>query len=333
MWSLVAARLRRPGARSDLHDPVSQPISTIGSVTLLCGGVGGAKLALGLQDVLPPGSLTVIGNVGDDEEILGLHISPDLDSVLYALAGLNDTDRGWGREGETWRALESARGWGADTWFALGDLDLGLHLVRSLALRAGEPLSVVTRRFSEQAALPTLLLPATDDPVRTHVLVDAIGWLAFQDWFVGRGHRDDVIALEYRGAADARPAPGVLEAIRDADTLLFAPSNPYISILPILAVPGIHQAVTSRTAPLVAVSPIVGGKSIKGPLDRMLQQLAGGTSPRHVTDCYKGLVDILVVDHADAAAEAATPLVPAETLMTDRDSAALLARIVLEAAR
>ncbi len=304
-----------------------------GSITLLCGGVGGAKLAVGLQGVVSPGELTVIGNVGDDEEILGLHVSPDLDSVLYALAGLSDTERGWGRAGESWRALESARAWGGEAWFALGDLDIGLHLVRSAALRVGNPLSAVTARLSEQAGVPSRLLPVTDDPVRTRVLAEKIGWLSFQEWFVARGHRDDVSALEYRGAAEAAPAAGVVEAIRTAETLVLAPSNPYLSILPILAVPGVRDAVAARSAPLIAVSPLVGGRAVKGPLDRMLERLAGGTTPRHVTDCYKGLVDILVVDHADAGCDAGTPLVVAETLMTDRAAAERLAFMVLEAAR
>ena len=176
-------------------------------VVCLSGGVGGAKLARGLYDVLAAGELTVIGNVGDDVEVLGLHVSPDIDSVLYALAGLNDEERGWGRAGETWRALESASEWGGEGWFLLGDLDIGLHLVRSQALRAGEPLSTVTARLVDAAGLVTRILPATDDALRTLVVTPA-GTFAFQEWFVARRHEDEVDAMAYEGADAARAAPG-----------------------------------------------------------------------------------------------------------------------------
>jgi LPPG:FO 2-phospho-L-lactate transferase len=297
----------------------------------LSGGVGGAKLVAGLHHVLAPGELTVVGNVGDDVEVLGLHVSPDLDSVLYALAGLNDEDRGWGRAGETWRTLEAAKAWGGEGWFLLGDLDLGLHLVRTQSLRRGEPLSVVTRRLAEAAGLATRILPASDDTVRTHVTTPA-GTFSFQEWFVGRRHEDDVVTVSFEGAATAEPAPGLVEAIRDADALVLAPSNPYVSLGPILAVPAIRAALAGRSAPCVAVSPLVGGRAGKGPLDRMLRRMAGGTSPAHVARCYTGLIDALVIDRADAPASADVPLVVTETLMTDRDAARRLAGAVLEVA-
>ena len=300
-------------------------------VVCLSGGVGGAKLAAGLHDVLAPGELTVVGNVGDDVEVLGMYVSPDLDSVLYALAGLNDEERGWGRAGETWRALEAARRWGGEGWFMLGDLDLGLHLVRTQALRGGEPLSTITSRLAGAAGLATRLLPATDDPVRTHVTTPD-GTFTFQEWFVGRRHEDEVDAVSYEGAATATPAPGVLEAIGEADALVLAPSNPYVSLGPILAVAPIRAAVEARPVRCVAVSPIVGGRAVKGPLDRMLRRMAGGTTPAHVAACYPGLVDALVIDGADAPAEAEVPLVVTETLMTCRGAAARLAEVVLEAA-
>jgi LPPG:FO 2-phospho-L-lactate transferase len=299
-------------------------------IACLSGGVGGAKLARGLQDVLAPGELTVIGNVGDDVEVLGLHVSPDLDSVLYALAGLNDEERGWGRAGETWRALEAARRWGGEGWFMLGDLDLGLHLVRTQALRTGDPLSTITARLAEAAEIATRLVPATDDPLRTSVVTPA-GTFPFQEWFVTRRHEDEVDAMVFSGADAARPAPGVLEAIRDADALVVAPSNPYTSIHPILAVEGIGQAVAARRTRTIAVSPLVGGRAVKGPLDRMLIRMAGGTTPKHVAGCYEGLIGALVVDRADAPAEADVPLVVTDTLMTDRDAARRLAEVVLEA--
>jgi LPPG:FO 2-phospho-L-lactate transferase len=299
-------------------------------VACLSGGVGGAKLACGLHDVLGHGELTVIGNVGDDLEVLGLHVSPDLDSLLYALAGLNDAERGWGRAGETWRALEAAKEWGGEGWFMLGDLDLGLHLVRTQALRTGEPLSAVTARLAGAAGLGTRLLPATDDPLRTSVVTPA-GTFSFQEWFVARRHDDEVDSMVFAGADAAAPAPGVVEAIRDADAVVVAPSNPYTSVHPILAVDGIREAVVARRARTIAVSPLVGGRAVKGPVDRMLTRMAGGTSPAHVTDCYKGVIGALVIDRADAPATAEIPLVVTDTMMADRAAARHLAEVVLEA--
>ena len=299
-------------------------------VTCLSGGVGGAKLARGLQDALAPGDLTVIGNVGDDVEVLGMHVSPDLDSVLYALAGLNDEERGWGRAGESWRTLGAAVEWGGADWFMLGDLDLGLHLVRTEALRDGAPLSAVTARLVEAAGLETRLLPATDDPLRTFVVTEA-GRLAFQEWFVARRHADEVDAIELEGAEAARPAPGVVEAIEGADLLVVAPSNPYVSIGPILGVRAIRDALAGRVARCVAVSPLIGGRAVKGPLDRMLTRMAGGTTPAHLAGRYEGLIDVLVIDGADAPADAHVPLIVTETLMRDVASARALAETVLEA--
>ncbi len=300
-------------------------------VVCLSGGVGGAKLAAGLHDILDPGELTVVGNVGDDVEVLGMHVSPDLDSVLYALAGLNDEERGWGRAGETWRALESARAWGGEGWFLLGDLDLGLHLVRTQALRGGEPLSAVTARLAEAVSLETRILPPTDDLLRTSVSTPA-GTFSFQEWFVARRHDDEVDAVSFAGADTASPAPGVVEAIRDAQAIVFAPSNPYVSLGPIVAVAALREAIEGRRVRCVAVSPLVGGRAVKGPLDRMLTRMAGGTTPAHVAGCYPGLIDALVIDPADAPADAEVPLVVTETLMTDRAAAQRLAAAVLEAA-
>ena len=298
-------------------------------VVCLSGGVGGAKLAVGLHDVLAPGELTVIGNVGDDVEVLGLHVSPDLDSILSALAGLNDDERGWGRAGETWRALESAKGWGGEGWFLLGDLDLGLHLVRTQALRSGEPLSTVTGRLAAAAGVASRIVPATDEPLRTLVTTPA-GVFSFQEWFVGRRHEDEVDAVSFAGADEARPAPGVLQAIRDAEAIVFAPSNPYVSLGPILSVPAIRKLLADRRVRCVAVSPLIGGRAVKGPLDRMLTRMAGGTTPAHIAGCYAGLVDALVIDHADEPAEASVPLVATATLMEDRAASRRLAEAVLE---
>jgi LPPG:FO 2-phospho-L-lactate transferase len=300
-------------------------------VVVLSGGVGGARFVRGLVDVAGPHEVTVIGNVGDDLDVLGMRVSPDLDSILYALAGLNDETRGWGRADESWNALATVTELGGESWFALGDRDLGLHLVRTQALRSGEPLSAVTARITQALGVETTLLPATDDLLRTWIAT-AAGEFTFQEWFVARGHRDDVDALRFEGAEAATPAPGVLEAISSAELLLIAPSNPYVSIAPILAVPAIHSALASRRVPCVAVSPLIGGRAVKGPADRMLARLAGGTSPRHVTDCYTGLIDALVIDAADAddvGGLGSVKAVPTRTLMSGADARRRLAEVVL----
>jgi LPPG:FO 2-phospho-L-lactate transferase len=300
-------------------------------VALLSGGVGGARFARGLVEALAPGDLTIVGNVGDDAEILGLHVSPDLDSILYALAGLSDDERGWGRSGETWNALSAAGSWGGEDWFRLGDLDLGLHLVRTRALREGRSLSEITADLAERVGLATRILPATDDSLRTHVLTPA-GTFSFQEWFVGRWHRDEVDDVVFAGSDSARPAPGVLAALESADAVVIAPSNPYVSIAPIMAVAEIRAMLERRRTRCVAVSPIVGGAAVKGPVDRMLARMAGGTTPAHVAGCYEGLVDVLVIDEADAPAEAEVELVVTRTLMRDLGASCRLAEVVLEAA-
>lgn len=300
-------------------------------VVLLSGGVGGARFARGLQDILEPGELTVVGNVGDDVEILGLHVSPDLDSILYTLAGLADEERGWGRAGESWSTLTSVGAWGGEDWFKLGDLDLGLHLVRTSALRTGASLSEVTALLADRAGVATRILPATDDRLRTHLETPA-GVFPFQVWFVGRGHRDEVDAVRFEGVAEASPSPGVLEALEAADAVIVAPSNPYVSVAPILAVAPIRAAIEARRVRSVAVSPLIAGKAVKGPADRMLSRMAGGTTPHHVADRYKGLIDTLVIDEADAPAEAPVDLVVTNTLMRDREATRRLAEVTLEAA-
>jgi LPPG:FO 2-phospho-L-lactate transferase len=307
-------------------------------VAVLSGGVGGARFVRGLVDVAGADAVTVIGNVGDDDEFFGLHVSPDLDSLVYSLAGLNDEQRGWGRRRETWNALETARELGdGETWFQLGDRDLGLHLVRTKALRAGEPLSAVTARIAAAFGVGVRILPATDHRLRTIVETPG-GDRSLQEWFVRRRSRDRVDGLRFEGAAFAKPAPGVMDAIERASVVVIAPSNPYISIWPILAVRSVRAGLLRTSAPVVAVSPLVGGRAVKGPADRMLRRLGGGTSPAHVAGCYAGLIDALVVDRADAARTAAVaklgirPHVTA-TLMRDRPAARRLAEAVLEAAR
>jgi LPPG:FO 2-phospho-L-lactate transferase len=302
-------------------------------VAVLSGGVGGARFVRGLVDAVDPAAVTVIGNVGDDVEILGLHVSPDLDSVLYALADLADEHRGWGRSHETWNALEAVAALGGDAWFRLGDRDLGLHLVRTQALAGGEPLSAVTARLVRALGVETTLLPATDDRVRTWLETPA-GTFPFQEWFVARRHRDEVDAVRFEGAERARPAPGVLDALGGADVILLAPSNPYVSIGPILSVAAIRTALERRRAPAVAVSPLIAGRAVKGPADRMLARLAGGTAPAHVASCYAGLIDALVVDEADADELGGLDVRPivTGTLMRDADARRRLAEAALGAA-
>ncbi|HWG54965.1 MAG TPA: 2-phospho-L-lactate transferase [Gaiellaceae bacterium] len=298
-------------------------------VAVLSGGVGGARFVRGVVEALPPEDVTVVVNVGDDVEVLGLHVSPDVDSVLYALAGVNDEERGWGRADETWHALETVALLGGESWFRLGDRDLGLHLVRTQALRRGAALSAVTRSAAGALGIAATVLPATDDELRTWLDTPA-GSFPFQEWFVARGHRDEVDGVRFVGAATA--APGVLEALRDADAILLAPSNPYVSVWPILAVGGVRDAIAARRVPCVAVSPLVGGKAVKGPADRMLARMAGGTTPAHVASCYPGLIDTLVVDESDPTAELAVRRVVTRTLMTDLAASRRLAETVLEAA-
>jgi len=302
-------------------------------VAVLSGGVGGARFVRGVVDVAGEHAVTVIGNVGDDVEVLGMHVSPDLDSILYVLAGLNDQERGWGRAGETWNALDVVRELGGADWFALGDRDPRPPPVRTQALRAGEPLSAVTARLAASLGVETRLLPATDDRLRTWLDTPA-GSFPFQEWFVARGHRDEVDAVRFEGADAARPAPGTLGALAEADLILFAPSNPYVSIGPILAVRELREALAARRVPCVAVSPLIAGRAVKGPADRMLRRLAGGTSPSHVAGCYAGLVDALVVDEADAedldGLGDVRPVVT-RTLMRDADARRRLAEVALGA--
>jgi len=298
------------------------------NVAVLAGGLGGSRFARALTETLAPSDVTVVGNVGDDLEVAGLHVSPDLDTILYTLAGVLDEEKGWGRAGETWNARDAATELGEETWFQLGDRDLGLHLARTEALRRGEPLSAVTARLARVFGVETALLPATDDRLRTWIATPA-GEFSFQEWFVRRQHRDEVDGVRFEGAEQAAAAPGVLAALEAADLIAIAPSNPFVSIGPILAVAEIRGALEQRRVPAVAVSPLIGGRTVRGPADRMLARLAGGTGPAHVTRCYQGLIDALVIDEADADEEAGIRTIVTRTLMSDADARRRLAEAVL----
>jgi LPPG:FO 2-phospho-L-lactate transferase len=298
------------------------------SIAVLCGGLGGSRFVDALARAAGPQSVTAIVNVGDDVEILGLHVSPDVDTVLYTLAGLLDEERGWGVRNESYQALAMAERLGGEGWFTLGDRDIGLHLVRTRLLREGVPLSTVTRWLCEGLGVRVRVLPATDDRLRTKVET-AAGELDFQDWFVKRRHQDEVKAVRYEGAALARPAPGVLEAIGDAEIVFIAPSNPFVSVLPILAVPGIREALEEKR--LVAVSPLVGGKAVRGPLAEMLASLGFPPGVRGIARVYADLGPELVIDPADREELGAARVVP--IVMVDPAVREDVGRAVLEAVR
>jgi len=268
------------------------------STTLLAGGIGGARLARGLAAVVPDEDLTVVVNVGDDDRIYGAHVSADLDTVVYTLAGL-EGPHGWGVAGDTFEVVKALEAFGIDTSFRLGDRDLALCLHRTEMLDNGVPLSVVTREICASLGVATTVLPATDAPLRTRLHTAEAGWLAFQDYFVRRQHRDEVVELEYHGSSEAAPAPGVIDAITAAGTVYIAPSNPPLSIHPILAVEPIRQALAAARR-VVAVSPLFGGKALKGPADRVLDSLGYPAGNAGILAAYEGLISDLVVDASDA---------------------------------
>ncbi|MGQ0433568.1 MAG: 2-phospho-L-lactate transferase [Microthrixaceae bacterium] len=305
-------------------------------ITVLAGGVGAARLLAGLVQVWPQHELTAIVNVGDDVELHGLHISPDLDTVTYTIAGAIDPERGWGLGGETWHAMEAlARYRLARTWFNLGDRDLATHLYRTDRLRAGATLTEVTAEIASAWHLGLRLLPASDQPVRTRLIV-ADGEIDFQEYFVHRQHDVAVTSVRFEGADDAAPAPGVIDAIASADRIVIAPSNPIVSIAPVLAVQGVRAAVEARRAAVVAVSPIVAGAALKGPADRLLRELGHESSVVGIARLYAPIAATLVIDEADAAhAEAVEAeglrCVVAPTIMRGPAESAALAKVVLAA--
>lgn len=268
-------------------------------VVVLAGGTGGAKLADGFARILPPDALTVVVNVGDDFEHWGLHISPDLDSVTYALAGLTDPDRGWGVRDDTWTALGMLSRLGAPDWFRIGDADLALHVRRTQLLRSGSSLTDVTGAIAASLGITARVLPATDDRLRTLLQTDA-GELDFQTYFVARRQADEVRAVRFDGIEVARPTTDVFAALAEAELVVLAPSNPIVSIGPIVEIPGMRQALASSPGRRIAVSPIVGGRALKGPADRMLGSLGHEPSALGVARLYADLVDAFVLDETDS---------------------------------
>jgi LPPG:FO 2-phospho-L-lactate transferase len=292
----------------------------------------------GLIQVVPPTELTAVVNTADDLDLHGLHISPDLDTVTYTLAGAINPETGWGLAGETWQAMAALDRYGGQSWFRLGDQDLATHLYRTQRLAEGAPLSTATAEIVRGWGLALSVLPVTDDRLRTMITLAGEGEVGFQEYFVGREHSVPVSGVRFEGAEAATPGPGVLDAIVDADVVVVAPSNPIVSIGPLLAVPGVRDALGARVGGRVAVSPIIAGAALKGPADRLLAELGHEASVVGVARLYAGLVDALVVDEADAALAPAVEAegiacVVASTIMSGPAEAAALARVVLEAGR
>lgn len=289
-------------------------------ICVLAGGVGAARLLTGLVRVVDPAEITVVANVGDDVVLHGLHISPDLDTITYTLAGEVDPDRGWGLRDESWKAMEMVGRYGGIDWFNLGDRDLGTHLFRTQRLAEGAPLSEVTGEITRAWGLGLTLLPVTDEPLRTRVTVvdpDAEREVGFQEWFVGRRHSVPVTHVRMVGADVARPAPGVLRAIESAETILIAPSNPLVSIAPLLAIDEVADAVRSARSRSVAVSPLVDGAALKGPADRLMVDLGHEASVAGIARLYRDLATTLVIDEADAARSAEVEAEGMEVAVTD----------------
>jgi LPPG:FO 2-phospho-L-lactate transferase len=304
-----------------------------GRVVVLTGGVGGAKLVLGLCHMLPAEQVTAIVNTGDDFTHLGLAVSPDIDTLLYTLAGKANAAQGWGREGETWSFMEALRALGGDDWFLLGDGDLALHVLRTQRLRAGEPLSAIIADFARAWGVGARILPMTDDRVATQLETDE-GLLDFQDYFVRRRCEPRVGAIRFTGAETATPGPGVIEAIRDPEcrAILVAPSNPYLSVDPILAMPGVREALAKASAPVVAVSPLIGGKAVKGPTAKLVNEMGIRPDAKSIADHYAGWLDALLVDTQDPPVALSIVQARADTLMTSLEDRIRVARAALDLA-
>jgi len=304
-------------------------------ITALAGGVGAARLLRGMVEVVAAGDITAVVNVGDDTDLHGLHISPDLDTVLYTLADAINPETGWGLAGETWRVMESLGRLGGVTWFNLGDRDLATHLYRTQRLAEGATLGTVTGELADRFGVGIRLLPVTDDPLRTRLRLRGGEEVGFQEYFVKLRHDVAVTEVSFAGAEDARPGAGVLESIAAAETVVVCPSNPVVSIDPVLVVPGVADALAARRDDTVAVSPIVAGSALKGPADRLLVEMGFESSVVGVARWYAPWVATLVIDEADAALAPAVEslgvrCVVAPAIMSDVSHAAALARVVLD---
>jgi LPPG:FO 2-phospho-L-lactate transferase len=284
-------------------------------IVALAGGVGGAKMAQGLQAALPPGDLTVVVNTADDFDLYGLRISPDLDTVMYTLAGIADPVNGWGVAGDTRNTLDAIARYGQEPWFSLGDQDFATHVLRTERLRAGTPLSTITRELAGALGVPTRIVPMTDDRVATLIDTPA-GRLEFQDYFVGRRQSDDVLGVVFAGIERAKAHPDALAAFREAAAIVIAPSNPIVSVGPILATPGMRESLDHGSCPIVAVSPIVGGRALKGPAAEMLATLGHEVSVLGVARLYDGLIGGFVIDELDRELAPALELMGLRVLVT-----------------
>lgn len=303
-------------------------------IVVLTGGVGGAKLVLGLRHIVPADQIIAVVNTGDDFDHLGLSISPDIDTLLYTLSGKADREKGWGREDESWNFMAALRSLGGEDWFQLGDGDLALHILRTAKLRAGQALSKVTAQFAAAWDIGVSVLPMTDDPVATIVTTDE-GDLAFQRYFVERRCMPQVSAIRFEGVRTAVAAPGVLEAITDPATsiILIAPSNPYLSIDPILSVPGISEALKNSGAPVVAISPIIGGKAVKGPTAKLMAELGQSVSLSTIARHYEGLIDGLLIDAGDDASALGVASAATDIMMSSLADRARVAQAALALAQ
>ena len=304
-------------------------------IVVLAGGVGAARFLQGLIGIVPQQEITILSNTGDDAEFFGLHVSPDIDIVIYTLAGIVDQEKGWGIVNDGFHVLDGLRRLGEDTWFNLGDRDLATSLYRTRRLQGGASLTSVTAEIVRSFGLDVTLLPMSDDPVATILETDA-GPLAFQEYFVRRGTKDEVRGIRYSGAAKSKPAPGLLDAIVAADGIVLAPSNPFLSIGPILAVPGVRNALRAAHAPVAAISPILGGAAIKGPAARLLRSLGHEVSARGVAALYSDFVDLFILDRVDADLAASVralgmDVTVADTVMRGPYEKTALARATLTA--
>lgn len=303
--------------------------------TVIAGGVGAARFLRGLVRAIDPTGVTAIVNVADDVVMHGLHVSPDLDTVTYTLAGVDNTETGWGVIDETWQAMDTLGRYGGDVWFNLGDRDLGTNLFRTGQLANGAPLSAVTAAIAAGWNIEATLLPATDDRIATRVTTKDHGEIGFQEYFVRHRHAVPVASIRFAGIEDATPGPGVLDAISGADLVVVAPSNPIVSIGPVVSIPGVREAIQSRRDTVVGISPIVGGKALKGPADRLMRELGMDPSVVGVADAYRELVGTLVIDdvdagQADAIRERDMRCIVTDTIMRDAEIAAQLASTIIE---